>query len=279
MNEWRQVSFTSSGLFGKTRCGSNWSWRQQSLDDYDLWYVLAGTGEIKVNGERFRVREGTCCLLRPGDSVHASQDDDAPLTVIYMHFWPLDEDGYPLADCPAFPRRRVQVQERFWLEQYLHALLEFAGKDDPFSRASVDQLLRLTLTQLLYWQEQEDKEEDGRHRHTIHKVQDYMQIYIHRSVTREDLARLVSLSPRYLSRLFKQYAGMSLKEYMKRARLERARKLLLETERNITFIAESLGYKDIYLFSNQFKQQYGVSPMLYRANMRKARAVSIPIVK
>jgi iron complex transport system substrate-binding protein len=80
-----------------------------------------------------------------------------------------------------------------------------------------------------------------------------------------------------VSRLFKEFAGLSLKEYLKRARLEKARTLLMITDKTVTRVAEELGYSDIYLFSNQFKQHYGMSPSTYQRNLRKARLVALPV--
>jgi len=60
--------------------------------------------------------------------------------------------------------------------------------------------------------------------------------------------------------LFAQAAGMSFRAFVLQARLQRARTLLDETTMSIGQIAQALGYEDVFLFSRQFKQQYGHSP-------------------
>jgi transcriptional regulator GlxA family with amidase domain len=53
---------------------------------------------------------------------------------------------------------------------------------------------------------------------------------------------------------------------MLQVRLERARTLLEETSMPIGQIAHALGYEEVFLFSRQFKQQYGYSPRQARQN-------------
>lgn len=278
MQDWRNLRFINSKEYGKSKCGIGWSWRKTRFTDFDIWYVLAGEGEIHINGERYGVEQGTCCIFRPGDRVQAFQNPDHQLTIIFFHFRILDlESGKLLDDESALPPRNNIVYDRYWLEQYLHSLLDFAGKDDIYSHEMINHLLKLILIQLLFWDNMEDYKNHFRHRHLMKKVTDHIHRHISRPIHREELAQLVLLSPRYLSRLFKEYSGYSLREYIKKTRLDKARKLLTETDKNVTEVAETLGYKDIYRFSNQFKEQYGTSPLHYQQNVRKSLRRSIAI--
>ncbi|GAA3408465.1 AraC family transcriptional regulator [Paenibacillus hodogayensis] len=277
MREWRDARFSSSREFGKTECGDSWSWTRTSFPDFDIWYVLAGEGEIHINGLRHEARPGTCCVLRPGDSVSAIQNPQNRMSLIYFHFRMRDlETGVELPDDATLPPRYNLVHD-YWLEQHLNSLLEFAGRDDPYSEEMVNYLLKLIMTQLLYLQHEAGHKTRFRHRHLMQKIIDYIRMGVPRPITHEELGRLVSLSPRYVNRLFKEFTGLSLKEYLKRARLDKARTLLTVANKNVTQVAEELGYKDIYLFSNQFKQQYGISPLKYQRNMRKSQLMALPI--
>ncbi|MBW3637779.1 MAG: AraC family transcriptional regulator [Armatimonadetes bacterium] len=95
--------------------------------------------------------------------------------------------------------------------------------------------------------------------------------------TRDFLARTGNFSPDYtllarelglglstLRRNFKSATGLSLHEALLQNRLDSARRLLGETTLPLKQIATQLGYRDVYFFSNQFKQLSGVSPAAYR---------------
>ncbi len=67
-----------------------------------------------------------------------------------------------------------------------------------------------------------------------------------------------------LRRRFRATTGLPLHTYVLQTRMERARKLLGESDLPIKAIAERLGYSDVYFFSRQFAQLVGATPAGYR---------------
>ncbi|MED1724596.1 helix-turn-helix transcriptional regulator [Brevibacillus parabrevis] len=63
----------------------------------------------------------------------------------------------------------------------------------------------------------------------------------------------------HLSALFKKKTGYSLIDYLIRVRMEKAASLLVETDRQLREIAESVGYREPYYFGRLFKKVYGKS--------------------
>ncbi len=80
----------------------------------------------------------------------------------------------------------------------------------------------------------------------------------------EELAKNAGFSYTYFSYLFKKETGKTLTEYIQMVRIETAKKLLVEKERNVSEVAELVGYSDIKFFTKQFKKALGVSPNEYR---------------
>lgn len=85
----------------------------------------------------------------------------------------------------------------------------------------------------------------------------------------EELAREMGLGLSTLRRKFKAATGLSLHEAHMQNRLESARRLLGETNLPLKAIAAQLGYRDVYFFSNQFKQLAGVTPAAYRKSRQQ----------
>ena len=77
-----------------------------------------------------------------------------------------------------------------------------------------------------------------------------------------------SLTPSYLSNLFKLKKGEMLKEYIKKARLSHA-KGLLKTDMKIEDVAKNSGFVDSKLFIRTFKLYYNMTPGQYRKEMFK----------
>lgn len=79
----------------------------------------------------------------------------------------------------------------------------------------------------------------------------------------EELGRRVACSPFYLSRTFTRETGMTLTQWLRRARLERAAALLRAGKCNVTEAALEVGYSSLSHFSEAFHEQYGCCPGLY----------------
>lgn len=78
---------------------------------------------------------------------------------------------------------------------------------------------------------------------SIHAVQDYMIDHLSEDNSIEDLAALVAMSPRNLSRVFRDKTGITVLEYLTRLRLEFARTMLNNPEFTIEYIASKCGFK------------------------------------
>jgi AraC family transcriptional regulator len=79
----------------------------------------------------------------------------------------------------------------------------------------------------------------------------------------EDLGRKVGCSPFYLSRTFSREMGMTLPQYLRQLRMERAEELLRSGKYNVTETAMEVGYSSLGHFSQAFHETYGCCPGLY----------------
>lgn len=77
----------------------------------------------------------------------------------------------------------------------------------------------------------------------IHRVQDYLIEHLADDNSIEDLAELVAMSPRNLSRVFKEKTGTTILEYLTLLRLEFAKTMLNNPEFTIEYIASKCGFK------------------------------------
>jgi len=77
----------------------------------------------------------------------------------------------------------------------------------------------------------------------IHEVQDHLIENLSRENSIEDLASLVGMSPRNLSRVFKEKTGSTVLEYLTLLRKEYASTMLNNPEYTIEYIASQCGFK------------------------------------
>ena len=79
----------------------------------------------------------------------------------------------------------------------------------------------------------------------------------------DEIGRSVGCSPFYLSRTFSQQMGMTISQYQRKVRIERAAELLRTGKFNVTEAALEVGYSSLSHFSQAFCQEMGCCPALY----------------
>ena len=96
-----------------------------------------------------------------------------------------------------------------------------------------------------------------------HAVQQYVQEN-YRDATLESAALTVSMSPNYLSRIFKRKTGQSFSEYLTEVKMKKAEELLRDIELKIYEISFEVGYDNPKNFTRAFKQYSGKTPREFR---------------
>jgi AraC family transcriptional regulator len=79
----------------------------------------------------------------------------------------------------------------------------------------------------------------------------------------DELSKQVACSPFYLSRQFSQESGMTIQQYLRQIRMERAAELLRTGQCNVTEAAVTVGYNSLSHFSAAFHETFGCCPGLY----------------
>lgn len=95
-------------------------------------------------------------------------------------------------------------------------------------------------------------------------LKEYIERNSCRDIRLEELAELVHFTPSYVSKLFRQETGQTLKEYINTAKIKMAKRFLEETEQSIQEIASSSGFNSISHFNRVFRQHTDMSPHQYR---------------
>ena len=83
----------------------------------------------------------------------------------------------------------------------------------------------------------------------------------------EELAKTVGCSTFYLSRQFSQETGMTIQQFIRQVRMERAAELLRTGQCNVTEAAMTVGYNSLSHFSSVFHETFGCCPGLFPLKM------------
>jgi ABC-type Fe3+-hydroxamate transport system substrate-binding protein len=97
----------------------------------------------------------------------------------------------------------------------------------------------------------------------IDYILDYIHLNYNQEIKRDQLAKLINVSGKYLGALFKKETGETIAEYVTALRIRKAKERLVSTKDRVGEIAEAVGYQDEFYFSRVFKQITGKSPMVF----------------
>src|SRR6202022_1112173 len=98
----------------------------------------------------------------------------------------------------------------------------------------------------------------------LRKVTDLMVTHLEDEFSLIRLAREADMSEFHFSRAFKRTTGLTPSQYFIHLRLEKARRLLRETNRSIIEIGLDVGYTSPSHFAQIFRREVGISPSEYR---------------
>ncbi|MGI5898724.1 MAG: helix-turn-helix domain-containing protein [Christensenellales bacterium] len=101
----------------------------------------------------------------------------------------------------------------------------------------------------------------------ISKVKGYINRNLDGDLSLDTVAGHVYMSPKYLSRVFKDITGQNFSEYITQMRIEAACNLLRETRLSVEEITARVGYNSSAYFIMRFKQSVGCTPKQYRRRL------------
>ncbi|WP_055395258.1 helix-turn-helix transcriptional regulator [Flagellimonas eckloniae] len=94
----------------------------------------------------------------------------------------------------------------------------------------------------------------------MHLARDIIIGKLNDPISLPDLARMVSTNECTLKKEFKNIYGKTVFGYIRDAKMQKAKNLLLHNNLSVTEISEMVGYKNPQHFSSAFKKQFGVVP-------------------
>lgn len=251
----------------------------------ELLYMYRGQCKqyIENLSDCLPLQEGDVFLLNQSVTHGILQEDES--SVLIKVIIPIDMPGHE------FIRRLRGQQAEFWTgmlsprQEYYH-YIRYTGctgdgrlfiermMEEYYSRNEYKEDACRCWLQLLFV-DLERREGQSRRYKLIHSAVEMGQItqYIYEhseSVTLEELAKVFSYSPSYLSRTIKESCGMTFLELLRECRLEKAVALLTSSGMPVEEIAVRVGYKSAASVYEGIKEKFGLSPGEYRRKYSQA---------
>ncbi|MGG1519584.1 AraC family transcriptional regulator [Paenibacillus oryzisoli] len=110
-----------------------------------------------------------------------------------------------------------------------------------------------------------DEKKNSKHLELIKKMNDIIERdYANPNLSLQSIADELSMSPVYISRLYKQNTLVPLTDYIQDVRLSKSKELLLQTNLSVADIAEKTGFTSDSYFYRLFKKYHSITPNDFR---------------
>ena len=144
-------------------------------------------------------------------------------------------------------------------------------KENQYAELSIFSLL-LTIYAKLGYYSIEKEQFPSRHplmqkeyTKKFNEVLSYIDAHYADNLALDDMADFVGFSKFYFCRLFRQYTGLTFKDYLNFRRLKVAEELLADRTLSITDISQRAGFSNISTFNRLFKTARQCTPSDYRS--------------
>lgn len=229
-------------ILGEEQCKPYHSYgpavRQYTL----IHFVISGDGILEKGGEKFPVTAGQAFIILPGE-ITTYYTGSEPWQYQWIGFdGELSEHFRNLSPVVSYSRN--------WVNEMLEC-------------AESEGMLEYKVTSLLFGLYAEFFASQKHSNHYIRRVKNYVQTMYMHPIRVENIAQMVNLDRRYLSRVFKERVGCTIQEYIIEVRMEQA-KQHLEAGATVAQAAQLCGYDDVSNFSKMFKRRFGTSPCDWR---------------
>lgn len=245
---------------------ASWHWSTTIPDYYNLWICLGGQGEIEVDGVRYALSGGTGFVLAPGQRVVAKPGGPGIVSNYAAHFVPLDEAGQPVKPVE-FPLAGVDMGDPLFFRDIARKSASVMIYHDGLARLQAEGLVWQILAVIIRASLSPPRSPVER---LLLAHMERMRNYPERDYAVDDLAREAGLSRTQYTRHFTALCGLPPNRFHIERRVNKGAGLLRDTSLSVSEVAESLGYRDVYFFSRQFKRYQGVSPLAYRGGLKAA---------
>lgn len=247
------------GYFNHRKCLPDWNISEDTIDFYDVTYVVGGGATYTVNGQELRIAAGDLMCIPPGSTRSAVMNRENPMECYAANFQITGQPGkntvftMPLINHIGLHPDIISIYDDLkyvWLRRNHGYMIEAKAL-----------LLRILVSYL------ELSVQKGRPfviDYRAEKAARYIIDHYAEDISIDTLAAITGLNKNYFGALFKEAMGMTFRQFLTSIRLNRADTLLLISKNDIESIASRCGFTDVCYFSKVFKKKRGISPSQYR---------------
>ena len=252
-----KIFFVSVGF-----CGFHWH------KDFELILVLKGTVNLVTSEKSIILSEGDLNITNPNEFHGLLQGKGGNLLLVLQidpdmsHSYPQNLNDFRF-DLPPYIDKKNMIYKSICRSICL-IMKEAYSKNKGFDYVCMSEIYRIISLLIRNFssiiaddvRNEEKMNKIGR----LKKMLDFINQNHQDSISLQDLADELGLSPFYVSHLIKDYTGSSFQETLGMVRTQHAMKLMMNSSERLIDIALEAGFSDIRYFNKYFRRLFSMSP-------------------
>ncbi len=241
------------------------TWEQgRILSEYQLNYITEGSGILETKQGKFQLKKGSLMVIFPGEWHRYKPHHTKGWVENYIGF-----SGKIVGTFLNHPRFNpsqpvIQIGEKEEVLDIILKVFNLADKEQPGFQQIVSGWIIKLLGVLVALEKQ--REFSGKKiAPIIEEARFRMRNEVHENFDMETFALKHNIGYSYFRRMFKNFTGISPRQYCLQLKVMRAKELLLSTDKSVKEISYELGFDSIHYFSRLFKKKTGSSPTAFRS--------------
>ena len=255
---------------------------------YEIYYLLEGNRYHFIDRNIFFVQPGSLVFIAK-NRIHKTSPAEQhfhrrfliEIEESVMEQWFTEMAGGRL--CSLFTDEMSILTLTADQQSILNAKLDAIKQEAAQKKESYEEMIEYLLREILLFSFRIKSENNAAHAHmsspnligtetekirTVNRVAGYLADHYQESSSLDELASRFFTNKFYLTRIFKQVTGFTIREYLHIQRVQKAQEFLRTSLLPITEIAMMVGFENVSYFEKIFRRYCMQSPREYRMSQR-----------
>ncbi|WP_274648867.1 AraC family transcriptional regulator [Paenibacillus humicola] len=232
---------------------------------HQILYAVKGAGTITLDGKRQKFLQDSAAFIAPRSNHAVFSESGLTLLVLAFNVTAFDSSaasGLLQSSFPSSAFLRLNPFSAADLRQLLRKMLFEQSHRDEFSAWALHIYMFEFLLALARSSQSALVTDSNALR--AERIRNYIDRHYFEPLTAGDIAARLGIGTRHVNNIFKDHYRLTPIQYLTEVRIRLAKKLLIETEKDIASVCFEVGYETLPTFYRAFKNIVNMSPNMFR---------------
>lgn len=230
---------------------------KRTVSKYEIEFYLEDGKATNCDGKTYEIKKDYIQIAKPGQVRYS----ELPFRTAYIKFDVSGDIAKKMENLPEYFSNNHPKRIYGKIDEII--LLNESG-NDLLLHSRI-----LSLLNLVFFDAEIPDRRNGKNYEIIAKAKRYIESHLEEKISLKDIAESVHLSEIYFHNIFAESMGITPHQYLIDCRIEKAKKLLWDTNIPVSVVAEKSGFGCQQYLNKVFKKETGQTPVSYRKSFQQ----------